>query len=131
MGANVTQKMWFGGIGRFGVARNWTPNGVPHSGDTAVVQGGEMQVLGGSTDGVIINLGTTDPASAPTLFARNATIGSVNVLAPSGPPYNYGEYYANMEISGRVVEKGSVTVGLGIGHDYGFGKPADLNISLA
>ena len=38
--AFAVDRTWFGGIGDWGVTTNWTPNGVPGSGDKAIINSG-------------------------------------------------------------------------------------------
>ena len=74
---------WFGGTGRFGIARYWDPRGVPGAGDTAVVGSGDVTVQGRQVDATVLLEGT-DIGTAGTLTLRNASVAGLTM--PSDLP---------------------------------------------
>ena len=72
--ALAVDKTWLGGSGSWGTAANWTPTGVPTTGDTADVSG---------TNGTVVNLLTTTGGSGV-----NITVRSGNTLLGNGAEGN-------------------------------------------
>src|SRR6185437_10798752 len=79
--ADVT-RTWFGGSDTFANPADWTPNGVPQAGDTAVVTAGSAAVPLGFADGVNFSLQGTSAAPAEIGFrtAGAYSIGTLHVF---------------------------------------------------
>jgi len=72
--ALAVDKTWLGGSGSWGTAANWTPTGVPTTGDTADVSG---------TNGTVVNLLTSTGSNGV-----NITVRSGNTLLGDGAEGN-------------------------------------------
>jgi hypothetical protein len=87
---------------------NWTPTGVPSTGDTAVIATGLAVEIGNVLHGIPITLGNANPVSAPTLQLINAGTSDVDVgtftgSVPIAPPQ-----YANLVTIGNNTVDGAV-----------------------
>lgn len=69
---------WFGGYGRYGAARHWDPRGVPGSGDTAVIDGGEV-VARRQDIAATVKLGGLDAGSQPVLDLHNSSVSRLTM----------------------------------------------------
>src|ERR1700760_2618994 len=115
----MTTHTWFGGTGRFGNPNDWTPNGVPQSGDTAIIETGKVKLANTGQGGVTIDLNGTSADTAPVLSLRNDVLADNIVM--TGLQTRFGE----IDIHGTVVDKGSMTIGGGR-----FTGGADLTINI-
>ncbi len=127
----ASQHLWFGGDGNFGRARNWSPNGVPRSGDTAIITAGTVHARNGSLQGVDINIGAEQPVHDPVLALRNETLGNVQVVTTELHPESDPDAirYADITVAGRVTAAGTISVGET--SVIGSGVPGNLDIRLA
>ncbi len=76
----MTTRTWNGTNGNFTDAGNWSPSGVPTSGDTAVINAGTVAATG-TISGVTIDLNVAAGASASTTLALNsAALDSASAL---------------------------------------------------
>ena len=83
----MTTSTWFGGYGRYGAARYWSPRGVPGTGDTAVIAGGEV-VARRQDIAATVKLGGLDAGSQPALDLRNSSVSRLTMPADlPQPPY--------------------------------------------
>src|ERR1700759_3434833 len=80
----MTAKTWFGGTGSFADAGNWSPNGVPVAGDTAVVEHGTIEIDHQNLSGITLDL-NPNPAlgsGSPLVDVSGSILGTVNASAP-------------------------------------------------
>ncbi len=71
---------WFGGYGRYGAARYWDPRGVPGTGDTAIINSGEVVTRHGNITATV-RLGGLDAGSQPVLDLRNSSVSRLTMPA--------------------------------------------------
>jgi hypothetical protein len=129
--ATPTQYAWFGGIGNFGHANDWSPKGVPESGDSAVITAGSVRASNGSLTGIDINIGSRMPDNDPILALRNETVGDALIKTTEYRPEEDPDptRYADITVAGKVTAAGAIQVG-GI-NDLGRPVPGNLDIRLA
>ncbi len=83
--AHNVARTWFGGNGTFATAADWTPNGAPRAGDTAIIKSGGVTI--GAADGAGVNFsfqkipGQGNPASLDFTSAGSYSIGTIRASA--------------------------------------------------
>jgi hypothetical protein len=129
--ATPTQHIWFGGIGNFNHPNDWSPKGVPKSGDSATITAGTVRASNGSLAGIDINIGSKVPDGDPILALRNETVGDVQVMTMEAMPEEDPDptRYADITVAGKVTAAGAIDVG-GLSL-FGTGIPGNLEIRLA
>ena len=126
-----TQHIWFGGTGNFSHSSDWSPKGVPESGDSAIITAGTVRASNGSLAGIDINIGSKVPNNDPILALRNETVGDVLVETTESRPEEDPDptRYADITFAGKVTAAGEIDVG---GTNVlGRGVPGNLDIRLA
>lgn len=74
---------WKSKVGSFSDKTQWTPTGVPKSGDLAIIPGGVATITQGSTlDGLRVNFGSL----GATIKATDLTVGATTTLTAVGFP---------------------------------------------
>lgn len=101
----MTLRTWFGGTGSFTTAGDWSPAGVPQSGDTALITAGTVDVTRLDISAVSIGLGNFQSGAAAVLDLKAATVGDIG-LDTSGPPDAEG--YQTINISQYAIFTGLV-----------------------
>jgi hypothetical protein len=129
--ATPTQYVWFGGTGDFGHSSDWSPKGVPASGDSASISAGTVRASNGSLADVDINIGSKAPDNDPILALRNETVGDVQVVTTEYQPEDDPDptRYADITVAGKVTTAGAIDVGET--SVVGTGVPGNLDIRLA
>ncbi len=126
----MASKVWDGSDSNFRNGKHWTPAGAPGSGDTAIIGAGTVHASGVDISSVSIDIGSEQPVNDPKLALRDVVLGDVTVHGPSGP--NFGAHptlYADLTVSGLVVDKGTLAVGET--DPTGAGVPGDVEVDLA
>ena len=104
----MTTHTWFGGTGHFTTAGNWSPQGVPGTGDTAIINAGTSEITNADIRGVDLSLGG-NLAQHTVLDVSDALIGDLvgthgNLPTPTGPGYQ------TIDVSRIAVFTGDVTL---------------------
>ncbi len=128
--ATPTQYDWVGGTGNFRHPSDWSPKGVPESGDSATITAGTVRASNGSLAGIDINIGSKAPDNDPVLALRNETIGHVLVQTTEARPEEDPDptRYADITVAGKVTAAGEIDVG-GV-NVLGTGITGNLQIRL-
>jgi hypothetical protein len=106
----MTTRTWFGGTGNFNNANDWSPAGVPQSGDTAEIDSGTVRLHNQVLSGVTIDLHGTVEATPPVLALRNVALDSSTTINLTGPATT-SIFFGEMDVSGVVLNAGSIVEG--------------------
>src|SRR5688500_1008559 len=108
--AFAVDRTWFGGNGDFGVDANWSPTGVPGSGDRAIISGGNSTL---SFDAGIAGLG----------MSGGDLLGTGNLAVSGTTTYTGGQIGGD---GGNVIANGGLSIGgtatKTLGHSGGAGS---------
>ena len=100
----MVTKVWNGSSAVFIIASNWSPAGVPVSGDTAIINGGVVSLDSVTLDGFALMLDA--PANdSPTLVATNATFGSAEAVSATAHSNS-----ATIIVAGTLLNSGLLTL---------------------
>ena len=119
----MTTYTWRGLPATTNYAPAWSPRGVPHPGDTAVISTGLAVDVGSSLSGVDVELGNQSLSRAPYLELMNAGTVNVNVGTYNGGNPPTPPIYATM------VTMGTNTIDGGVG-GWMEGQPDGSTLSV-
>ncbi|MBR0651328.1 hypothetical protein GXW78_16770 [Roseomonas terrae] len=73
----MADKLWVGASGaNWAVPDNWSPPGVPASGDTVTIPASSVNASGVTLDGLTINLNSSDSSNPATIIFSNANVAT-------------------------------------------------------
>ena len=96
---------WIVDSGDFGVAANWSPDGVPVAGDTAVITAGTLNLSGALPAAFVLRIASTR-ASSPVAVATDLAIAAGTQVQIVGDGTN-----ATLRIVGTATNAGAITFG--------------------
>jgi hypothetical protein len=116
---------WFGGTGRFDNPHDWSPPGVPQSGETAIINTGTVVFRNERVSGVSFTLHGISQADQPVLKLRNVDLQSyISLSGQISPPVS--AFYGELLVSGLVDSSGNISLGSGRGPGAGGNLTVDI-----
>lgn len=117
--AFAVDRIWFGGNGDFGVDTNWSPTGVPGSGDRAIINNGNSTL---SFDAGVVGLNVLG----------GGLLGTGDVAVSGATTYTGGQIGGD---GGNVIANGGLSIGGAatktLGHSGGAGSSGIVNNGTA
>jgi hypothetical protein len=99
----MTTRTWNGSNASFDTASDWSPNGIPSAGDTAVINSGTVSVNSETLSGIVVSLASSG-SNFPTLVLNDATLDPSTRIRG-----NTGSLAVVLEVNGTVTNQGIAT----------------------
>jgi hypothetical protein len=80
----MTDKVWFGGIGEYYIASNWSPSGVPSPGDSIMLGTGTLDIKNANLINIPITMGSYTGAYIKLHDSILGDVGLTTVPTPTG-----------------------------------------------
>jgi hypothetical protein len=103
----MTLKTWNASNGSFTNPKDWTPQGVPVSADTADITNGTVRIRNLDLTDVTMQVSSQSQSNPATLDIRNSTIGNLAIVPQTSQQFPV----ADINIRGTATEDGFVQLG--------------------